>query len=68
MNTYLEEQLVRARLGEARATAARIARVRSLRPVRPPVRVRAGLMMIRAGRWLAHSASKPTAEPGRVAA
>jgi hypothetical protein len=68
MNTYLEEHLLRVRLDEARATAARVARVRRLRPVRPPVRVRAGLALIRAGRWLADSASKPTAEPGRVPA
>jgi hypothetical protein len=68
MNMYLEEHLLGVRLDEARATAARLARVRSLRPVRQPVRVRAGLALIRAGRWLAHSASKPTAEPGRVPA
>jgi hypothetical protein len=68
MNTYLEQQLVRARLDEARAAAAHRARIRGLRPVRQPVRVRAGLVLIRAGRWLAESASKPTAEPGRVPA
>jgi len=68
MNTHLLEHLVREQLDEARAVAARYALIRSLRPVRQPVRVRAGLALIRAGRWLAHTAPKRTAEPGRVTA
>lgn len=68
MSTYLEECLVRARLDEARAQAAQWALIRSLRPVRQPVRVSLGLALIRAGRWLARRAPKRTAEPGRVTA
>ena len=68
MNTFLEECLVRARVDEARARTAQWVLVRSLRPVRQPVRVWLGLTLIRAGRWLAQRAPKRTAEPGRVAA
>lgn len=68
MNTYLQECLLRERLDEARAVAAQWALLRSLRVVRPPVRVRAGLTLIKVGRWLARKAPKRTAEPGRVPA
>ena len=68
MNTYLEQHLVRERLDEARARAAQWAMVQGFRPVRRPVRVRAGVLLIRAGRWLAHTAPKRAGEPGRVTA
>lgn len=68
MNTYLQECSVRERMDEARAMAAQWALLRSLRPVRRPVRVRAGLTLIKMGRWLAQKAPKRTAEPGRVTA
>ena len=68
MNMHLREHLVRVRLDEARAEAVHLALIRSLRPVRQPLRVLAGLALIRAGRWLAHRAPKRTAEPGRVTA
>ena len=68
MNTYLLEHLVRARLDEARAKAAHSALIRSLRPVRQPLRVLAGLALIRAGRWLARTAPKRSTVPGRVTA
>ena len=68
MNTHLLEHLVRARLDEARAKAAHSALIRSLRPVRQPVRVVAGLALIRAGRWLARTAPKRSAVPGRLTA
>jgi len=68
MNTHLLDCLVRERLDEARARAARLALVRGLRPARQPVRVWTGLLLIRVGRWLARTAPKRTAEPGRVTA
>jgi len=68
MNTHLAQHLVRERLDEARARAAQWALLRSLRPARRPVRVWAGMVLIRAGRWLAHTPPRRTSEPGRVAA
>ena len=68
MNTHLLEHLVRARLDEARAKAAHRALIRSLRPVRQPLRVVAGLALIKAGRWLARTAPKRTTVQGRVTA
>ena len=68
MNTHLLEHLVRARLDEARANAAHWALIRSLRPVRQPLRVLAGLALIRAGRWLARTAPKRSTVQGRVTA
>jgi len=68
MNTYLLEHLVRARLDEAQAKAAHSALIRSLRPVRQPLRVLAGLALIKAGRWLAHTAPKRATVRGRVTA
>jgi hypothetical protein len=64
MNTHLLEHLVRAHQDEARAKAAHEALLRSLRPVRQPIRVSMGLLLIRTGRWLAHSAPK---RPSRAA-
>ena len=68
MNMYLQEQLVRDRLDEARAMAARHAVVRSLRPARRPVRVTLGLTLIRAGHWLAGRAPRRAGQPRRAAA
>jgi len=68
MNTHLLEHLARARLDEARAKAARLALIRSLRPVRQPLRILAGLALIRAGRWLARTAPKRATVQGRVTA
>jgi hypothetical protein len=68
MNMYMQECLVRERLDEARAMTARWAIVRSLRPARLPMRVWVGLVLIRAGRWLAHSAPRRSIEPGRITA
>ena len=68
MNTYLLEHLARARLDEARAKAVHLSLIRSLRPVRQPLRVVAGLALIRAGRWLARTAPKRSTVPGRVTA
>jgi len=71
MNTHLLEHLAIARLDEARAKAAHAAHaalIRSLRPVRHPLRVLAGLALIRAGRWLAHTSPKRSTVPGRVTA
>jgi hypothetical protein len=68
MNTYLQEQLVRDRLDEARAFAARLALVRSLRPVRRPARVVVGLLLIRIGHWVAGRAPRRAGEPRRMTA
>jgi len=68
MNTYLAHHLVRERLDEARARAAQWALLRSLRPGRRPVRVWAGMALIRAGRWLAQTTPKRSGVPRRAAA
>jgi hypothetical protein len=72
MIMHLDEQLVRERLDEARAYAARQALIRSLRPVRRPVRVIVGVALIKIGRWVAGQAPKAipkrSREPGRVTA
>jgi hypothetical protein len=58
MNAHLHEMLVKERLDEARATAARLALLRALRPARQPLRVVVGLALIRVGRWLAGRAPR----------
>ena len=72
MIMHLDDQLVRERLDEARAFAARQALIRSLRPVRRPVRVIVGVALIKIGRWVAGQAPKAipkrSGEPGRVTA
>ena len=68
MNTYLLEHLARARLDEARAKAVHLVLIRSLRPVRQPLRVVAGLALIKAGRWLARTAPRRSTVQGRVTA
>lgn len=67
MNTHLLEHLVRMRLEEARAKAAHATLVRTIAPVRQPLRVTAGLGLIKVGRWLAHTAPRRTA-PRRATA
>ena len=68
MNTHLHEQLVKERLDEARATAARLALLRKLGPVRRPLRVTVGFALIKIGRWMAGRAPKPAAGPRRATA
>lgn len=72
MISHLDEQLVRERLEEARAFAARTGLIRGLRPVRRPVRVVVGVALIKIGHWVAGQASKGAAkrnsQPGRVTA
>jgi hypothetical protein len=58
MDTHMQLQLAKERLDEARATAARWALLRSLRPARRPVRVAVGLALIRIGHWLAGRAPR----------
>ncbi len=68
MHVYLDEQVVRERLDEARADAARQALIRSLRPVRRPMRVALGLALIRVGHWVAGRAPRRAGHPSRVTA
>ena len=72
MNTHLHEQLVRERLDEARATAARLALLRklgrTLGPARRPVRVAVGFALIKIGHWVAGRAPRPAAGPRRATA
>jgi len=68
MNAYVEEQLVREKLAEARAMAAREAVVRALRPLNRPIRVVLGLALIRVGHWLAGRQPRRAGQPSRVAA
>ncbi len=68
MNTYLDEHLVRERLDEARAFAARQALIRSFGPVRRPVRLVLGRALIRTGHWVAGRQPKRAGEPSRVTA
>ncbi len=68
MNTHLQECLVRERLNEARALAARNRLVRSLRTARLPVRVFVGLALIRLGRFLAGGAPSSASQPDRATA
>jgi hypothetical protein len=68
MNTHLHEQLARERLDEARATAAHLALLRKLRPVRRPVRVAVGFALIKVGHWVAGRAPRLAARPRRATA
>jgi hypothetical protein len=68
MNMYLDEQLVRDRLDDARAQAAQSAMVLRLRPTRLPVRVALGLALIRAGYWIAGRDTRRAAQPRRATA
>ena len=68
MNLYLDEQLVRDRLADARVMAARHSLASRLRPVRRPVRVALGLALIRAGHWMAGRAPRRAGQPRRATA
>ena len=68
MNTYQHEQLVRARLDEARAMAAHLALLRTLRPARRPVPVAVGFALIKVGHWVAGRAPKLATSPRRATA
>jgi len=68
MNMYLDEQLVRDRLDDARAMAARNATVLGLRPIRRPVRVALGLGLIRVGHWIAGRGPRRATQPRRATA
>ena len=60
MNIYLEEQLARDRLAEARALAAQLALVQDFAPARRPIRVTLGRALIRVGHWVAGRAQSHT--------
>jgi len=68
MNLYVEGQLARDRLEDARALAAHQALLRSLRPAGRPARVALGLALIRLGHWLAGRAPRRPTAPRRAAA
>ena len=68
MNLFLDAQLIRERLEEARALAAHQALVRSLRPAGRPARVVMGLALIRIGHWMAGRAPRRAGAPRRAAA
>jgi len=52
MNIYLEEQLARDRVAEARAWAAQHGLVQDFAPARRPIRVTLGHALIRMGHWV----------------
>jgi len=68
MNPQVEEQVVRQRLDEARAEAARQALLRDLRPARRPIRVAVGFALIRVGHWVAGRAPRRASQPRRAIA
>jgi len=68
MNPQVEEQVVRQRLDEARAEAARQALLRDLRPARRPIRVAVGFALIKVGHWVAGRAPRRASQPRRVTA
>jgi len=68
MNPQLVEQMATHRLDEARAEAARVALLRSLRPARRPLRVTVGFALIKIGHWVAGRAPRRVAEPRRATA
>jgi len=68
MNPQLAEQMVKQRLDEARAEAAQVALLRSLRPARRPMRVAVGFALIKIGHWVAGRAPRRTVAPRRATA
>ena len=68
MNPQVEEQVVRQRLDEARAEAARQALLRDLRPARRPIPVAVGFALIKVGHWVAGRAPRRTSQPRRATA
>lgn len=67
MDIYVLERLVKTKLAEARAEAAREALVASLRAGRPGLRAVVGLALIRTGRWLRRRAIHRRAPVGTEA-
>lgn len=65
LNEYLAECLVKERLAEARAAAARSALLRDL-PPRRPIRIALGLGLVRIGRWILGQAPENVSEPNRL--
>jgi len=63
MDEYLVTLMMRERLAEARADAARDAMLRAARPTRRPARVQLGLALIRFGEWVLGEAPSPSASP-----
>ena len=61
MNSYVVEALSRDRLAELRAGAARHRQLLVAAPVRRPLRVVLGLVLIRLGTWTLGSAHRPLA-------
>lgn len=68
MNPQMVEQMATQRLDEARAEAARMALLRSLRPVRRPLRVTVGFALIKIGHWVAGRAPRRVTQPRRATA
>ncbi len=68
MNPQVEEQMVRQRLDEARAEAARQALLRHLGPARRPIRVAVGFALIKVGQWVAGRAPRRAGGPRRATA
>jgi hypothetical protein len=67
MTSHIHYFDVKDRLDEARAAAARERLILLASPKREPLRVLVGLAMIKAGRWLARTAPRRAAQPGRAA-
>ena len=66
-NEYVAAWLIRERLAEARALAARTALIASIHPPRRALRKCLGNALIRLGRWIAGSAPQSVGEPDRAA-
>lgn len=65
LNEYFAECLVKERLAEARAAAARSALLRDL-PPRRPIRIALGLGLVRIGRWILGRVPENVSEPNRL--
>ncbi len=63
VNEYFAEWLVRERLAEARAFAARMALIDAVRPARRPARVGLGLALIRIGQWILERVPEHAGDP-----
>lgn len=67
LNEYFVEWLIRERLTEARAHAARRALLDSASPPCRPVRVAVGRALIRLGHWILRQVPEHVSEAGRLA-
>lgn len=65
-NEYFAEWLVRERLAEARALAARATLIRAVRPPRRRLRATVGLVLIRIGQGLLGRAAEYAGEPSAL--